>query len=136
MKVLKFIGYLLCYLFYPLSFLMPRTKKILVFGSFKGAFNDNAKYLFLYANTHPSHGRPVWISTNRKTVQYIRQHGFESYWVVSPCGIWYALRGKYWFVNAYLGMLILSPFLNRLMYLSSCHPIKNAFFFPVDLKKK
>ena len=27
-------------------------------------------------------------------------------------------------------------FLNRLMCLSSCRPIKNAFFFSMDLKKK
>ena len=27
-------------------------------------------------------------------------------------------------------------FFNRLMCLSSCRPIKKAFFFPMDLKKK
>ena len=101
MKVLKFITYILCYLFYPLSFLVPRTKKILVFGSYRGAFNDNSKYLYIYANEHPENHRPIWISANRKTVQHIRSLGFESYWIGSPCGIWYALRGKDWFVSGY-----------------------------------
>ena len=101
MVILKFIAYLCCYLFYPFSFLIPRKKEILVFGSFKGAFNDNSKYLYLYANEHPSNYRPIWISTNRKTVAYIRHLGFEAYWVVSALGFWYALRGKYWFVNSY-----------------------------------
>ncbi|MBR6017174.1 MAG: CDP-glycerol glycerophosphotransferase family protein [Paludibacteraceae bacterium] len=101
MKVIKFITYILCYLFYPLSYLVPRTKEILVFGSFKGAFNDNSKYLFLYANENKANIRPIWISTCRKTVAYIRHLGFETYWVASPLGFWYALRGKYWFVNSY-----------------------------------
>ena len=102
MKILKFIAYCLCYLFYPLSFLVPRTKKYLIFGSFSGAFNDNSKYLYLYANTHHEYPyRPIWISTKRSTVAHIRSIGFESYWVGSPKGFWFALRGKYWFVNAY-----------------------------------
>ncbi len=102
MQALKFIAYCFCYLLYPLSFLMPRTKKVLVFGSFHGAFNDNSKYLFLYANRHlrPQY-RPVWISTKRETEANVRRLGGEAYWVASAKGIWLALRGRWWFVNAY-----------------------------------
>lgn len=102
MQALKFFAYCFCYLLYPLSFLMPRTKKVLVFGSFHGAFNDNSKYLFLYANRHlrPQY-RPVWISTKRETVANVRRLGGEAYWVASAKGIWLALRGRWWFVNAY-----------------------------------
>lgn len=101
MKFLKFIAYIGCYLFYPLSFLVPRTGKYLIFGSSNGAFNDNAKYLYLYANNHVKTHRPIWITTKRSTVARIRRMGYEVYWVCSPLGIWYALRGKYWFVNSY-----------------------------------
>ena len=101
MRVLKIIAYIVCYLFYPLSFLVPRSRKICIYGSFHGAFNDNAKYLFLYANEHVSEKKHVWVSTKRSTVTHIRQIGYKAYWVGSPIGIWYALRGKYWFVNAY-----------------------------------
>ena len=73
----------------------------MVYGSFHGAFNDNSKYLFLYANEHVHDKKHIWISTKRKTVAHIRQLGYAAYWVASPLGIWYALRGKYWFVNAY-----------------------------------
>lgn len=108
-QVAKFIAYIICYLLYPLSFLVPRSRKILVFGSFRGAFNDNSKYLYLYANSHlRSKYRLIWISTKQSTVKHIRQLGYEAYWVVSPMGLWYALRGKYWFVNAYTSDILFS----------------------------
>ncbi len=100
-QVAKFIAYLLCYAFYPISYLFPRTDKILVFGSYRGAFNDNTKYLFLYANEHITDRKVVWISTKQSTVKHIRSLGYEAYSVMSLKGLWYALRGKYWFVNSY-----------------------------------
>lgn len=100
-QVAKFIAYLLCYAFYPISYLFPRTDKILVFGSYRGAFNDNTKYLFLYANEHITDRKVVWISTKQSTVMHIRSLGYEAYSVMSLKGLWYALRGKYWFVNSY-----------------------------------
>lgn len=100
-QVAKFIAYLLCYAFYPISYLFPRIDKILVFGSYRGAFNDNTKYLFLYANEHITDRKVVWISTKQSTVKHIRSLGYEAYSVMSLKGLWYALRGKYWFVNSY-----------------------------------
>lgn len=73
-----------------------------MFGSFHGAFNDNSKYLYLYANNHlSSKYRLIWITTKQSTLKHIRQLGYEAYWLSSPRGFWYALRGKYWFVNSY-----------------------------------
>ena len=100
-QVVKFIAYLLCYLFYPISYLFPRTDKILVFGSYRGAFNDNSKYLFLYATEHVKDRKIVWISTKKSTVDHIRSLGYQAYHVVSIKGLFYALRSKYWFVNSY-----------------------------------
>ena len=97
----KFIAYLLCYMVYPLSYLVPRTSKILVFGSYRGGFNDNSKYLFIYANEHTKNRKLVWISTKKSTVAHIRSLGYDAYYVASFKGVWYALRGKYWFVNSY-----------------------------------
>ncbi|MCQ2066285.1 MAG: CDP-glycerol glycerophosphotransferase family protein [Bacteroidaceae bacterium] len=98
---MKFLGYLLCYLIYPFSFLFPRSRKKYAFGSFRGAFNDNAKYLFIYASTHQSDVRCVWLSPDRKTVRQVRSFGLESYNVFSPKGAWHALTSRYWFVNSY-----------------------------------
>lgn len=98
---IKFIGYLCCYLVYPLSYLFPRTDRILAFGSYRGAFNDNSKYLFIYANEHLKSRRSVWLSPDKRTVGHVRRLGYRAYWAYSLKGIYYALRSKYWFVNAY-----------------------------------
>lgn len=102
--ILNFFKYLICYLFYPISFLIPRSKKILAFGSYRGAFNDNSKYLFLLSNIYKERlpqMRLVWISTDKKTTEYVRSLGLDAYYVGSLKGIYYALRAKYWFVNSY-----------------------------------
>jgi len=100
MKIVKFLSYLLCYFIYPLSFLFPRKENILVFGSYRGAFNDNSKYLFIYANKHIKGYKCIWISTSKETARNIRLLGFEAYTVTSIKGFLYALIGKYWFVNS------------------------------------
>lgn len=98
---MKTILYLICYCIYPFSFLVPRTKKKIAFGSFRGAFNDNAKYLFIYAVEHGFAKNVCWLSNNRKTIQLIKSLGLPAKWVLSPGGVWWALRSKTWFVNSY-----------------------------------
>jgi CDP-glycerol glycerophosphotransferase (TagB/SpsB family) len=100
-KILKFIAYLICYCIYPFSYLIPRTDKILVFGSYRGGFNDNTKYLFIYANEHLPHKNKVWISTSKSTVEHITNLGFTAYHIASFKGVYYALRAGFWFVNSY-----------------------------------
>ena len=39
---MKFIAYFIGYIVWAFSLLMPRSKKIWVFGSFRGTFADNA----------------------------------------------------------------------------------------------
>lgn len=99
--MIKFLAYCICYCFYPLSFLFPRKEDLLVFGSYRGGFNENSKYLYLYCREHVKNKRAVWISTKRETVEQMRSKGLESYYLGTPLGVWFALRGKYWFVNAY-----------------------------------
>ena len=102
MKAMKSIAYLICYLIYPFSFLFPRSKRKYAFGSFRGSFNDNARYLFIYATENTDESiKKVWLSCNRKCVKKVRGLGLEARWVLSPAGIWYALTSKYWFFNSY-----------------------------------
>lgn len=102
MTVMKFIAYLICYIIYPFSFLFPRSRNKYAFGSFRGSFNDNARYLFIYAAGH-SEGkiRTAWISKNRNSVRKARSYGLRAYWIFNPAGIWYALTSRYWFFNSY-----------------------------------
>lgn len=98
---MKFIFYTLCYLLYPLSFLFVRNKKKYAFGSFSGAFNDNAKYLFIYTCAHNPQINAAWISNSSATVQRVRSIGLCAYHVASIRGMWHALTSKYWFFNSY-----------------------------------
>ena len=98
---MKFLAHLICFCVYPFSFLFPRRKKRWAFGSFRGAFNDNAKYLFIHVSEKMTEIDSVWLSMNKSTVQEIRTKGLVAFHVLSPRGIWYALTSKYWFFNAY-----------------------------------
>ena len=97
----KFFVYLAAYAIYPFSFLFPRNKDIMAFGSFHGAFIDNPKYLFLYINKKLTNKRPVWLSTDKNSVLFVRHLGYEAYSVLSIKGVYFALRAKYWFINCY-----------------------------------
>lgn len=99
--MLKTLAYIVCYLIYPFSFLFPRKKKRWAFGSFRGAFNDNAKYLFIYANEHCPDRETAWVSANRDTVAQVRSLGYKAYRSTSLKGAFYALTSKYWFYNSY-----------------------------------
>ncbi|MBR5159367.1 MAG: CDP-glycerol glycerophosphotransferase family protein [Bacteroidaceae bacterium] len=99
---MKLLAYIICYIIYPFSFLFPRSKRKYAFGSYRGTFADNAKYLFLYA---VEHGDPdykyIWLSTNRTTIKKVRSYGLRAYWVLEPRGVWHALTSKYWIFNSY-----------------------------------
>ena len=99
--MIRFFAYLVCYLLYPFSFLIPRTKEKMAFGSFRGAFNDNSKYLFIYAAESGLKDHICWLSINKTTVSQIRSLGLPAFSIFSPQGIWWALRSQYWFVNSY-----------------------------------
>jgi len=98
---MKTLAYLICYLIYPFSFLFLRRKKKWAFGSFRGAFNDNAKYLFIHVSEHQSEINCAWLSINRTTVREVKKKGLKAYHILSPMGMWHALTSKYWFFNAY-----------------------------------
>lgn len=100
-RFLKFFAYIICYCIYPFSFLVPRNRRKIAFGSFRGAFNDNAKFLFIHAQEQNKEFRSAWLSTNKKTVQQIRAYGLTAYNVLSWRGIWFALTAKFWFYNSY-----------------------------------
>lgn len=106
--MIKFLAYLAIHCAYPFSFLFPRNKRKWAFGSFRGAFNDNAKYLFIYCANNVPDVRCVWLSINRQTVRSVREKGFEAYNILSPKGLLFALTSKYWFFNSYTSDILYS----------------------------
>lgn len=101
---LKYWGQLLLLPVYWLSFLVPRNKKIWLFGStFGRRFADNPRYLYLYVSQHKEELsiRPIWISHNEDVVRILNAEGYEAYMYHSLKGIWYALCGKVYLFDNY-----------------------------------
>lgn len=98
---MKFIAYIIGYVVWVFSLIIPRSKKIWVFGSFRGTFADNAKYLFIHVSVYDKEVKPVWISYKSSTVKQVQALGLRAFSIFSFAGLYYALRGGYYFFNAY-----------------------------------
>jgi len=88
---------------YWFSFLIPRDKKIWVFGSsFGRRFADNPRYLYLYLSEHSELNiRPVWISANKEVVKFLIQNNKEAYHRCSIKGMWYCIRAQVYIYDNY-----------------------------------
>lgn len=84
---------------YFISGLIPRNKKIWIFGAPSNLFFDNPKYLFIYVTENQKIILPVWISGDEKVVQKIRSVGGVAYRRWSLKGIYYSLIGGVWFIG-------------------------------------
>ena len=106
--MMKFILHIICLLVYPFSFLLPRSRRMWAFGSYRGMFNDNSKYLFIHVSERHPEVTAAWISRNRQTVKHVRSLGLRAYHVLSPKGVWFALRSGIWVVNSYTEDILFS----------------------------
>lgn len=103
-EAFKYWSQLLLLPLYWLSFLIPRNKRIWLFGStFGRRFADNPKYLYLYMSQHRDKLkiRPVWISHDKKIVKFLNKNGYEAYYYHSLKGIILALRGRVYLFDNY-----------------------------------
>lgn len=117
---IKYWGQLFLVPLYGLSFLMPRDKKIWLFGStFGRRFAESPRCLYLYVSQHSdaseyfkNHSidqedisingiRPVWISHNKKIADFLNENGYEAYYYHSLKGIWLALRAGVYIYDNY-----------------------------------
>ena len=98
---MKFLAYIVLYIFYPISLLFIRNNNKVSFGSYRKSFTDNAKYLFIYCQKNRPDLDSAWLSLSKQTVQDIRKYGLKAYFTLSPKGIWHALTSKHWFFNSY-----------------------------------
>lgn len=78
-------------IFYTLQ-VVPRTRKIMIFGAEAGEnFAGNPKYIFLEAQKDPDI-RNIWITKNNEIVQEMRNKGYECYHANSLQGVFFQLR--------------------------------------------
>ena len=85
---------------YWLSFLVPRTSNIWVFGAWHGnQFNDNTSYLFEHILNTEQNIKAVWLTKNNHLIHELRQKGYCIYHKNSIQGFWYGSRAGVTFIN-------------------------------------
>ena len=78
-----------------LSCLVPKSKKIWIFGAWQGKlYADNTKYMFEYVNANHKSIKAIWITKNDDVVRQVRSMGFKCYKPSSFKGMWYVMRAK------------------------------------------
>lgn len=102
-KEIKYWSQLFLLPIYGLSFLMPRNKKIWVYGStFGRRFADNPKYFYLYTSQYQSMKvNAIWITKNPEIARLLRDNGLKGYCLYSIKGIWYSLRAAVYIYDNY-----------------------------------
>ncbi len=89
-----FFKYLLGNILYFFSFLIPKSKKIWVFGSWGGQqFADNPKYFYNYVNIEKDI-KPIWLSKNKNLISKLNAKGLLAFHTYSFLGIWYSSRAS------------------------------------------
>lgn len=101
-KLLLIFLYPVLRIVYHFSGAVTRQKDLWAFGSYGNAFNDNAKYLFIYLHENHPEIKCAWISGSPDTVNVLKQKGCRAFHRWSPSGIFFTLRARYWFVNSYV----------------------------------
>ena len=121
-KTLRFVFYPL----YFLSFMIPRSKNIWLFGAHHNRFAENSKSLFQYVTQQKSEVTPIWITGSHNLCQQLRKDGYLAYIRWSFKGIYYSLRGKYYFYNLYS---------DDINYYTSGHAVMVNLWHGIPLKK-
>lgn len=101
---IKYWGQLFLLPIYWLSFLVPRNKKIWLFGStFGRRFADNPRYLYqqISENKQQIDIRPIWITRNKDVVAFLQDNEYEAYYLYSCKGLWYCIRGAVYIFDNY-----------------------------------
>lgn len=88
---------------YFISFLVPRNKKVWLYGStFGKRFADNPKYFYLYMSQHHKEDiRSIWISRDREIVRKLKEKHYEAYFIKSFKGFFYSLIGAVYLYDNY-----------------------------------
>ena len=87
-------------LLFIITRIIPKDKHLLVFGDRAGRrLADNSRYLFFYINKNYKKFHCVWISKDKKIIEYLRENNYNAYDGGSLIGIYYCLRAKFHIFN-------------------------------------
>lgn len=95
-NILKYIFY---FIFRPIWWcekLIPRNRKIWVFGAWYGLkYSDNSKWFYEYITKNKENIKAVWITRNKTILKLLRTQNKKVYMSNSILGVYYCLRAKY-----------------------------------------
>lgn len=78
---------------YGIAQVIPKNKKIWVFGAWFGQkYADNPKAFFEYVNQNAKEINPIWISKNKNVVNEVNSLGYQAYYYLSIPAIYFQLR--------------------------------------------
>lgn len=88
-----FIAQILSIPLYWLSYFVPRSHNIWVFGAWGGLrYADNSRHVFEYVCEKEPDIRPIWLSRDRMIVRNLRASGREAYLINTCKGFWISCR--------------------------------------------
>jgi CDP-glycerol glycerophosphotransferase (TagB/SpsB family) len=136
-KIKLIITLLINIMFYGLGNIIPKNKKIWVFGAWFGQkYNDNPKAFFEYVNKHHEQKiKAVWISKNNNVIREVQKFGCIAYNEKSFLGIWYQLRTSKVIICQSLHDDLFSPCIgNKTKVIQLWHgiPLKKIMFDAFD----
>lgn len=99
MKLIKNIGNVVSHSFiYYLSFVIPKDRKIWVFGAWAGKlYSDNSKHLFDYVRKNHEDKKAVWITKSKSLAIEMQKKGLPSYYYNSFRGVMFSVRAAAFF---------------------------------------
>ncbi len=90
----------LMFFVYWFSQLVPKKKKLWVFGAWNGKkYGDNSKYLFEYINLNGTEIRPIWLTQNKQAYDLISSKDYEVYYTYSFKGFLFSMMAEKIFVS-------------------------------------
>ncbi|MBD5280663.1 MAG: hypothetical protein HDS35_08990 [Bacteroides sp.] len=102
MKIERTIKRIIGLTLIPLSFIVPRNKKIWLFGSNMG-YTGNAKYLFLHIySNYKDKIKAYWITDKKEEKENLQSLGLPVAYKWSLRGIIYSLQAKLYLFNSYV----------------------------------
>ena len=95
LNIKKYSRYILIFISFLLSTVIPRSKNIIVFGSRDGKrFADNSRYLFFYLNKFTSK-KIIWLTKSKKIKNDLLINKYKCFLSKSFFGLYYGFRAKY-----------------------------------------
>lgn len=100
-KISKVWGLIWRSLIYGISFFVPKSKKIWIFGSWTGnTFSDNPKYMYLHIRRSHPEIKCIYICKDKKIVEKLNREGMEACGYYSIKGCLIAMRASVAFLTA------------------------------------